>query len=96
MVLGGQLERASTVAEGPRFTIKGAVALEMRLRAKADSRPSRLSAARSSPPRRNDTKPAQAEATMESDSITAADRDGPTPSSPVEGIPQLLDNQVEG
>ena len=35
MVLGGQLERASTVAEGPRFTIKGAVALEMRLRAKA-------------------------------------------------------------
>jgi hypothetical protein len=34
MVLGGQLERASAVAEGPRFTIKGAVALEMRLRAK--------------------------------------------------------------
>ena len=35
MVLGGQLERASSVAEGARFTIKGAVALEMRLRAKA-------------------------------------------------------------
>ena len=35
MVLGGQLERASSVAQGPRFTIKGAVALEMRLRAKA-------------------------------------------------------------
>lgn len=31
MVLGGQLERASSFAEGPRFTIKGAVALEMRL-----------------------------------------------------------------
>ena len=31
MVLGGQLERASASAEGPRFTIKGAVALEMRL-----------------------------------------------------------------
>ena len=31
MVLGGQLERASSSAEGPRFTIKGAVALEMRL-----------------------------------------------------------------
>jgi len=31
MVLGGQLERASISVEGLRFTIKGAVALEMRL-----------------------------------------------------------------
>ena len=31
MVLGGRLERANASAEGPRFTIKGAVALEMRL-----------------------------------------------------------------
>ncbi len=31
MVLGGQLEHASSSAEGLRFTIKGAVALEMRL-----------------------------------------------------------------
>ena len=31
MVLGGQLERASSSAKGLRFTIKGAVALEMRL-----------------------------------------------------------------
>jgi hypothetical protein len=30
MVLGGQLEHASSFVEGPRFTIKGAVALEMR------------------------------------------------------------------
>ncbi len=35
MVVGGQLERASSAAEGPRFTIKGAVALEMRLPTKA-------------------------------------------------------------
>ncbi len=35
MVLGGQLERASSAAAGPRFTIKGAVALEMRLPMKA-------------------------------------------------------------
>ncbi len=35
MILGGRLERASSAAEGPRFTIKGAVALEMRLPAKA-------------------------------------------------------------
>jgi hypothetical protein len=35
MVLGGQLERASSVADGPRFAIKGAVGLEMRLRTKA-------------------------------------------------------------
>lgn len=35
MILGGQLERRSSVAEGPRFTIKGAVALEMRLLRKA-------------------------------------------------------------
>jgi hypothetical protein len=35
MILGGQLERRSSAAEGPRFTIKGAVALEMRLRLKA-------------------------------------------------------------
>lgn len=34
MILAGQLERASAVTEGPRFTIKGAVAIEMRLRAK--------------------------------------------------------------
>ena len=31
MVVGGQLERANSAAGGPRFTIKGAVALEMRL-----------------------------------------------------------------
>ena len=31
MVLGGQLESASSSAEGPRFILKGAVALEMRL-----------------------------------------------------------------
>ncbi len=35
MILEGQLEHASVNAEGPRFTIKGAVALEMRLPAKA-------------------------------------------------------------
>jgi hypothetical protein len=35
MILGGQLERGSSPAEGPRFTIKGAVALEMRLPRKA-------------------------------------------------------------
>ena len=35
MVVGGQLERASSAAQGPRFTIKGAVALEMRLPMKA-------------------------------------------------------------
>lgn len=35
MILGGQLERASANAEGCRFTIKGAVALEMRIPAKA-------------------------------------------------------------
>jgi len=35
MILGGQLERVSSSAEGPRFTIKGAVALEMRLPSKA-------------------------------------------------------------
>jgi hypothetical protein len=35
MILGGQLERGSAAAEGPRFTIKGAVALEMRLHLKA-------------------------------------------------------------
>lgn len=35
MILGGQLERVSSNAEGPRFTIKGAVALEMRLPSKA-------------------------------------------------------------
>jgi hypothetical protein len=35
MILGGQLERGSSAAEGPRFTIKGAVALEMRLPLKA-------------------------------------------------------------
>jgi hypothetical protein len=35
MILGGRLERVSTSAEGPRFTIKGAVALEMRLASKA-------------------------------------------------------------
>jgi len=35
MILGGRLERASSSAEGPRFTIKGAVALEMRLPSKA-------------------------------------------------------------
>lgn len=34
MILAGQLERASAVTEGPRFTIKGAVAIEMRLRSK--------------------------------------------------------------
>jgi len=31
MIIGGRLERVSNSAEGPRFTIKGAVALEMRL-----------------------------------------------------------------
>ena len=31
MIIGGQLEDASGVADGPRFTIKGAVAIEMRL-----------------------------------------------------------------
>jgi hypothetical protein len=31
MILGGQLGRGSSAAEGPRFTIKGAVALEMRI-----------------------------------------------------------------
>jgi hypothetical protein len=35
MFLGGQLERGSSAAEGPRFTIKGAVALETRLPLKA-------------------------------------------------------------
>ncbi|MGH9158379.1 MAG: nucleotidyl transferase AbiEii/AbiGii toxin family protein [Vicinamibacteraceae bacterium] len=35
MILGGQLERGSSLAKGPRFTIKGAVALEMRLPLKA-------------------------------------------------------------
>ncbi|MGD2071128.1 MAG: nucleotidyl transferase AbiEii/AbiGii toxin family protein [Gemmatimonadota bacterium] len=35
MILGGRLARASSSAEGPRFTIKGAVALEMRLPSKA-------------------------------------------------------------
>ncbi len=35
MILGGQLERVSANAEGPRFTIKGAVAIEMRLPTKA-------------------------------------------------------------
>ncbi|MFQ5691389.1 MAG: nucleotidyl transferase AbiEii/AbiGii toxin family protein [Gemmatimonadota bacterium] len=35
MILGGRLERASATANGPRFTIKGAVAIEMRLPAKA-------------------------------------------------------------
>lgn len=35
MILGGRLERVSSCAEGPRFTIKGAVALEMRLPSKA-------------------------------------------------------------
>lgn len=35
MILGGRLERVSSSAEGPRFTIKGAVALEMRLPSKA-------------------------------------------------------------
>ncbi len=37
MVLGGQLERASSSVEGPRFTIKGAVALEMRLADRAQA-----------------------------------------------------------
>lgn len=31
MILGGRLEQVSASADGPRFTIKGAVALEMRL-----------------------------------------------------------------
>lgn len=35
MILGSQLECASASAEGPRFTIKGAVAIEMRLPDKA-------------------------------------------------------------
>ena len=35
MVLGGQLERANSSVEGRRFTIKGAVALEMRLHYRA-------------------------------------------------------------
>ena len=35
MILGGRLERVSSSSEGPRFTIKGAVALEMRLPSKA-------------------------------------------------------------
>jgi len=35
MIFGGQLERMSSAAEGPRFTIKGGVALEMRLPSKA-------------------------------------------------------------
>ena len=35
MILGGQLERVSAQAQGPRFTIKGAVAMEMRLPEKA-------------------------------------------------------------
>lgn len=35
MILGGQLEHASASAEEPRFTIQGAVAIEMRLPAKA-------------------------------------------------------------
>lgn len=35
MILGGRLERARASAEGPRFTIKGAVAIEMRLPTKA-------------------------------------------------------------
>lgn len=35
MMVGGRLEGASAIAEGPRFTIKGAVAIEMRLPSKA-------------------------------------------------------------
>lgn len=35
MILGGQLEQANANADGPRFTIKGAVAIEMRLPARA-------------------------------------------------------------
>lgn len=35
MILCGKLERASPTSEGPRFMIKGAVAIEMRLPAKA-------------------------------------------------------------
>jgi len=35
MVLGGRLERAISSADGPQFTIKGAVALEMRLPSRA-------------------------------------------------------------
>lgn len=35
MILGGRIERATSSAEGPRFTLKGAVALEMRLPSKA-------------------------------------------------------------
>ena len=35
MILGGHLERASASSEGPRFAIKGAVAIEMRLPDKA-------------------------------------------------------------
>lgn len=31
MIIGGRLEEMSSPAAGPRFTIKGAVALEMRL-----------------------------------------------------------------
>ena len=35
MIVGGRLEDASAVADGPRFTIRGAVAIEMRLPSKA-------------------------------------------------------------
>ncbi|HSU13876.1 nucleotidyl transferase AbiEii/AbiGii toxin family protein [Longimicrobium sp.] len=35
MALGGALERAGFAADGPRFTIKGGVALELRLRSRA-------------------------------------------------------------
>lgn len=35
MALGGALERAGFYGDGPRFTIKGGVALEMRLRTRA-------------------------------------------------------------
>ena len=35
MIVGGRLEGASAIADGPRFTIKGAVAIEMRLPSKA-------------------------------------------------------------
>ena len=35
MIVGGRLEGASAVADRPRFTIKGAVAIEMRLPSKA-------------------------------------------------------------
>src|SRR3954464_15747654 len=35
MALGGALERAGFYGDGPRFTIKGGVGLELRLRARA-------------------------------------------------------------